>query len=116
MLPKRFYYIEDMAEILGKSAAAIHGHLARGQYDAVPPPVRIGRKLAWVVEAIDEWINAKVTCAKIELEKHMKEVQAPPRKRGRPTKAEVVKRRREGEVLKTLLQNSGEEKSNVKLE
>jgi predicted DNA-binding transcriptional regulator AlpA len=95
MLTKRFYYIEDMAEILGKSATAIHGLLNRRQYDAVPPPIRLGRRLAWVVEAIDEWINAKVASAKIELQKQAAQIHAPPKKRGRPTKVEMRKRRNE---------------------
>jgi predicted DNA-binding transcriptional regulator AlpA len=94
MLAQRFYYIEDMARILGKTAAAVHGHLARRQYDAVPPPLRLGRKLAWVMEVVDEWINAKVAFAKVELEKQMQEIKAPPKKRGRPTKAEVIRRRK----------------------
>jgi predicted DNA-binding transcriptional regulator AlpA len=92
---QRFYYIEEMSEILGKSAVAIHGHLGRRQYDAVPPPVRLGRRLAWVVEAVDEWIDSKVANAKIELQKQAEQIQAPPKKRGRPTKIELRKRKNE---------------------
>jgi predicted DNA-binding transcriptional regulator AlpA len=96
MPTQRFYYIEDMSELLGKSVVAIHGHLARKQYDAVPPPMRLGRRLVWLVEAVDEWVKIKVALAKTEMERQMQEMQATtPKKRGRPTKAESIKKRRE---------------------
>jgi predicted DNA-binding transcriptional regulator AlpA len=110
MLTQKFYYIEDMAKILGKTAAAIHGHLARKQYDAVPPPIRLGRKLAWLVEAVDEWISAKVSFAKAELEKQMQQIQAPPKRRGRPSKLEIIRRRKEfseTEILRTFEAKNG---------
>jgi predicted DNA-binding transcriptional regulator AlpA len=102
MQTQRFYYLEDMSALLGKSVLAIYGHLSRKQYDAVPPPMKLGRRLVWLVEMVDEWINAKVACAKYELEKQMKELQAAPRRRGRPTKAEARKKRKEEEILKIL--------------
>jgi predicted DNA-binding transcriptional regulator AlpA len=95
MQAQRFYYIEDMAKLLGKSAVSIHGHLARKQYDAVPPPMRLGRRLVWLVEAVDEWINIKVELAREELREQMKTIQATPKKRGRPTKAETIRKRKE---------------------
>lgn len=108
MMQRRFYYIEDMATILGKSIAGIYGHLARKQYDAVPPPMKLGRRLAWLVEGVEEWVNAKVATAKFEAEKYGEFMQAPPRRRGRPTKLEERQRRNEAErmeMLKTLAQS-----------
>jgi len=105
MPAQRFYYINDMAELLGKSVVAIHAHLARKQYDAVPPPMRLGRRLVWLVEAVDEWINIKVAHAKTELEEQMSQIQATPKKRGRPTKLEIIRRRKElseTEILRTF--------------
>ncbi len=113
---RRFYYIEDMSAILGKSAMAIHGHLARKQYDAVPPPMRLGRRLVWLVEAVDEWISIKVADAKAEVERHKEFMNAPPRRRGRPTKTEEIKKRKEDEVrdmLKTLGQSLKDEDEGV---
>jgi predicted DNA-binding transcriptional regulator AlpA len=95
MLPQRFYYIDDMAELLGKSVVSIHGHLARKQYNAVPPPMRLGRRLVWLVEAVNEWIDIKLDLARAELREQMKEIQSTPKKRGRPTKAESIKKRKE---------------------
>ncbi len=99
---QRFYYIEEMSAILGKTPAAIHGHLARKQYDAVPPPVKIGRRQAWLVEAVEEWINAKVIVARVEVEKQMEFMRVNPVKRGRPTKTEEIKRRKEQQDLEVL--------------
>jgi predicted DNA-binding transcriptional regulator AlpA len=109
-LAQRFYYIDDISALLGKSVLALYGHIARKQYDAVPPPMKLGRRLVWLTEAVDEWINAKVACAKQELERQMKELQAAPKKRGRPTKAEEIKKRREEEFLKTLQNQQKTEK------
>jgi predicted DNA-binding transcriptional regulator AlpA len=88
MLQKRFYNIEDMAAILGKSAAAIYGHLTRKQYEAVPVPIKLGRRLAWVVEAVDKWIEAKAAQAAAQAEAYKAYMKAPAKRRGRPTKAE----------------------------
>lgn len=42
MVTQRFYNIGELSTILGKSIASIHGHLARKQFDAVPPPIKLG--------------------------------------------------------------------------
>lgn len=88
MVTQRFYNIEELSTILGKSIAAVHGHLARKQYDAVPPPMKLGRRLAWLVEAVDAWIDAKATQADIKANIDRGHSVAPVRRRGRPTKAE----------------------------
>lgn len=92
MMSKRFYTITDMATILGKSVAAIYAHLHRKQFHAVPPPSRLGRRLAWPVELVEEWIKQKNLQAYIEHERQV-EVLKQPRKPGRPTKAEARLRR-----------------------
>ncbi|MDR2891533.1 MAG: transcriptional regulator [Deltaproteobacteria bacterium] len=94
MVQKRFYNIQEIATILGKSVAAIHGHLNRKQFDAVPPPMRLGRRLAWLVESVDAWIDAKAAQAAQEAEDCILAIHTPTKKRGRPTKAEVRARER----------------------
>ena len=89
MVQKRFYNIEELSTILGKSIAAVHGHLARKQFDAVPPPMKLGRRLAWLVESVDAWIEQKALQAAAQSEEDQSFMQAVPKKRGRPTKAEV---------------------------
>ena len=90
MQNKKFYNIEEMSEMLGKTIASIYGHLARKQWDAVPPPMKLGRRLAWLVEGVDNWIADKSRQAEAMRERYYMEVlNAQPRKRGRPTKAEV---------------------------
>lgn len=93
MVQKRFYNIQELATILGKSVSAIHGHLARKQFDAVPPPMRLGRCLAWLVDAVDGWIDAKAAQAAVEAEEYRTAVQTPAKRRGRPTKAEAKARK-----------------------
>jgi predicted DNA-binding transcriptional regulator AlpA len=96
MVQKRFYNIQELATILGKSVAAIHGHLARKQFDAVPPPMRLGRRLAWLVEFVDSWIEAKADRAVAQAEESMRvlSTKVHASKRGRPTKAETKARER----------------------
>lgn len=94
MAQKRFYYMEDISTILGKSIAAIHGHLARKQYDAVPPPMKLGRRLAWLVESVEAWIEAKAQAAADGAENVKKRISTPAApKRGRPTKTEARAKR-----------------------
>ncbi|MDR3055706.1 MAG: hypothetical protein LBU53_09940 [Zoogloeaceae bacterium] len=116
MLPQRFYYIEDIASLLGKSVSAIYGHLSRKQYDAVPPPMKLGRRLVWLVETTEEWINAKVICAKAEIYKQMQEIHTAPKRRGRPSKAEMRKNENTEIILKILSKNSPKEANNEKPE
>ena len=108
IMERRFYYIEDMAAILGKSVAGIYGHLARKQYDAVPPPMKLGRRLAWLVEAVEDWVDMKLAQARAEVERQAEFIQAPARKRGRPTKIEAREKRILTETMdlgKTLYQS-----------
>ena len=81
MVEKKFYNIEEMSAILGKSIASIYGHLARKQYDAVPMPMKLGRRLAWLVVVVDEWVDGKIA----EIEDQVKKYSVPRRK-GRPRK------------------------------
>ena len=92
MVQKRFYNIEELSTILGKSIAAVHGHLARKQFDAVPPPMKLGRRLAWLVESVDAWIDQKALQAAAQSEEHQNFMLAAPKRRGRPTKADVKAR------------------------
>jgi predicted DNA-binding transcriptional regulator AlpA len=94
MVQKRFYNIEELSTILGKSIAAVHGHLARRQFDAVPPPMKLGRRLAWLVESVDAWIEQKALQAAAQSEEYQNAIQAASKKLGRPTKAEARARNR----------------------
>ena len=59
-MQKRLYNINELASILGFTVPAIHAHLARKNYSAVPPPFRLGRRLAWSVQSIDSFIENKM--------------------------------------------------------
>ena len=81
----RFYNINEMASLLGMTVAAVHAHLSRSNYDAVPLPIRLGKRLAWPSEQVEEWIQAKVEKAKVTAEKSERHM-ALPAKMGRPSK------------------------------
>ncbi len=88
MVKKRFYNIEEISVIFGKTVSAVHGHLARKQFDAVPPPMKLGRRLAWLVEAVDAWIDEKAAQADAKPKGSHNHSKLPARRLGRPTKAE----------------------------
>lgn len=79
---QRIYYINDLAGILGTSPASIHGHLARRNYEAVPPPIRLGHRLAWPAEVLDSWLSKKIEASQTT----QTCTDAPRRSRGRPRK------------------------------
>ena len=86
---KAFYNTSEMAAMLGLTVASIQAHLFRKNYEAVPPPVHLGRRLAWPVEATEAWVCQRTEAALRRL--------PPPetikRPVGRPTKAESRARR-----------------------
>lgn len=92
MLEKKFYNIEEMGLIFGKTIASIYGHLARKQLDVIPPPIKLGRRLAWPVKEVDRWIEGKTEMMNEALEEYRKHIESKPRKRGRPRKGEEKSR------------------------
>ena len=96
MVAKKFYNIEEMSAILGKTIASIYGHLARRQWDAVPMPMKLGCRLAWLVSAVDEWVDMKLKQVSAQLTAHEKHLTSVPKKRGRPTKAEAREKEKGG--------------------
>ena len=88
-MQKAFYNISEMAAMLGLTVSSIHGHLSRKNYSAVPPPIHLGRRLAWPAEMTETWIRQRTEAA---LNK-MAGAASEPRKIGRPTKAEIRARK-----------------------
>jgi len=85
---------EQLAATLGLSVQTLYNRRARGE--SLPPCVKLGRRLRFVQEDVRSWLDAQ-RCAG--------EYQAPPsresrpadghtpRRRGRPSKEEVIRRR-----------------------
>ena len=95
-MKKQFYYIEEVAEILGRSVASIQGQLARKQYSAVPAPEKLGRRLAWPVQVLDDFIEGKIqSCMDVQNKPVQRHTPPIPAKTGRPTKRESLKRQKE---------------------
>lgn len=79
--------IHKLAELLDCSPASIYSHIARKNWDAVPIPFRMGRRLAWLQTGVDEWFAAKINLAELESKTEADAYQHPKRI-GRPTKLE----------------------------
>lgn len=78
--------IHKLAEMLDCTAASIYSHIARKNWSAIPAPIRMGKRLAWLQTAVDEWFACKLASAARAIQ-HESPVQLP-KKLGRPTKAE----------------------------
>lgn len=88
---KQFYTICELALLLGTTVSAVQAHLARKNFDAVPPPIHLGKRLAWPVRGVTEWIEqkmAQVTFYSSQPVALKKDIHALKRKRGRPRKTE----------------------------
>lgn len=70
-------YVGDLASLMGTSEAAIRSHIQRRSWPAaIPLPFRLGRKWAWRVADVQNWLAGKSG-----------EPQAKVGRRGRPPKA-----------------------------
>lgn len=78
----------DLAPILGKSVASIRGDLSRCP-SRLPPAVRIpgGGQALWLETTVLAWLQAHETTGG-----STPESQSAPRRPGRPTKAEQLRR------------------------
>lgn len=81
---KRLYNINELASMLGVTVPAIHAQLARRNFDAVPHPIKLGRRLAWPEEVVEAWLSQKIASTSTQV------LEAPiiGRSRGRPRKTE----------------------------
>lgn len=82
----RLLKINDLAAILNTTAAAIHAHLARKNFKAVPPPIKLGHRLFWPEHALSAWLDEKVEQAQQERINAEAEQQDEKRSPGRPRK------------------------------
>ena len=93
-MQKQFYFIAEVVEILGISVASVQAHLARKRFDTVPVPTKLGRRLAWPVAVMNEFIEAKIKACQQQPVKAESgaAIAHTPKKVGRPTKREAMKK------------------------
>lgn len=73
-------YVGDLAGLMATSEAAIRSHIQRKAWPcAIPRPFRIGRRWAWRLNDVKEWLEEKAMLHP-----------SKGRKRGRPRKKESV--------------------------
>lgn len=86
--------IYDLSEWLGRSPATIKSDLSRCP-QTLPPGIKIGREWRWRPEDVIRWIDNK---ARQAWDKHLGQTlhvePSPPRRPGRPTKAEEIAKRK----------------------
>nr|WP_321513168.1 transcriptional regulator [uncultured Pseudodesulfovibrio sp.] len=79
-MKKRIVFIKELSEILGDvSVSSIRSHLQRKNFQAVPRPIYLGRRLAWSIDTIEKFIAMKETEA-AELGKGSARTKGRPRK------------------------------------
>lgn len=61
MEQKIYYNINELADALGTTTPAIHAHLRRKNFDAVPQPQHLGRRLVWRIKDVEEWADQKTS-------------------------------------------------------
>ena len=79
--------VHELAEYLSTTVPAIYSHINRQNYIAIPRPIKLGRRLAWPMEIVDNWIRQKV--ADTEKTQCRNTLDRPRRKRGRPRKQQL---------------------------
>lgn len=52
-------HVEGLARLLNTTPQAIRSHIQRKNYDAIPPPFHLGRRLAWSVRQVEEFVARK---------------------------------------------------------
>ena len=81
-----------LARYLGRAVQTIRNDMCHAPW-RVPPYVRIGRQVRWRTQVVDEWVRAQQVCDRrgsMGGRPLPTAGQVPPRRRGRPRKAEQV--------------------------
>ena len=94
----KIIYINGLSQLLGVSPAAIHAHLRRHNYGAVPHPIRIGNKYAWITDDVDHWLAEKKLFSEQKKNESIDQYSNHQKTRGRPRKIDMVKARRKMET------------------
>lgn len=96
---KALLTVEELSQYLQKSASSIRSDVTRNPR-ALPPICRLPgtKRLLWRAQDVEQWIAEHVASSN-ESQKPAAGVAAPKPKRGRPTKAEQLARRRQAQGM-----------------
>jgi len=83
--------IDELAKILATTPDSIRCNLKRRNFDAVPPAFKLGRRIAWTLRSVENFLEEKEREAVLSSKKSS--LKAARRKKGRPTKKEQVESR-----------------------
>ena len=56
---QKVMYVPDLAGYLGMTESSIRTHLSRCNWNAVPPPIRLGGRIAWIRDDVDDFLQQK---------------------------------------------------------
>ncbi|UDG76483.1 helix-turn-helix domain-containing protein [Achromobacter sp. 77] len=87
---------EQLAAALGLSVQTLYNRRTRGE--SLPPCIKLGRQLRFFLADVQNWLEAQRDGSGVHLADHLREPghahQAdPPRRRGRPTNSDEIRRR-----------------------
>ncbi len=52
--------VYELADLLGTTSAAIRSHWQRRNFEAIPRPIHLGRRLGWPLQVVEEWLQKKI--------------------------------------------------------
>jgi predicted DNA-binding transcriptional regulator AlpA len=84
---------DGLSTLLGRRAATIRADLSRRPW-TLPPAIKVGRRTLWLTETVLAWLKSHERAATPPQKTAPREMPAalPPRRRGRPTKADQLAR------------------------
>lgn len=85
--------ITQLAEFLGMSRQSIYNRRCSGRPDDLPPCIQIGGIARYRQSDVESWLSKAPRKSESEIDEP-KSIK-PPKRRGRPTKAEEIKRRKQ---------------------
>lgn len=74
-------YVPDVARYLGLTETSVRTHVYRKNWSAVPPPMRLGGRIGWRKEDIDNFLEQKA-----QLEYTTRKAKTSKEGKGRPRK------------------------------
>ncbi|KAB1443552.1 helix-turn-helix transcriptional regulator [Pseudodesulfovibrio senegalensis] len=60
---QKIYLFKDMCVLLGMSDRSLYCILNRKNWEVIPPPFKLGGKLAWLVKDVDRFLEEKAEAA-----------------------------------------------------
>ena len=77
-MQKVVLYVPDLAQYLGLTETSIRTHVYRCNWSVIPPPIRLGGRIAWRKIDVDNFLQEKADQSQVE---EIKKGRGRPRKK-----------------------------------